>query len=87
MHRSHGEVASISGVMTFENRTNLDEHDELHVNPEYENPLLAAIASSIGFESVRDNAALSNAARLILQLEPDNSLKFQQFLEEQPKEF
>ena len=87
MHRSHGEVASISGIMTFENWTNLDEHDDIPTYPEYENPLLAAIASSIGFKSVRDNAALSNAARLVLQLEPDDSLKFQQFLDKQPEEF
>ena len=87
MHSSHGEVASISGVMTFENWMNLDEHEDLPAYPEHENPLLAAIASSIGFKSVRDNAALSNAARLVLQLEPDDSLKFQQFLEEQPEEF
>jgi len=73
--------------MTFENWMNLDEHDDLPTYPEHENPLLAAIASSIGFKSVRDNAALSNAARLVLQLEPDHSLKFQQFLEEQPEEF
>lgn len=87
LHAEHGEVASISGIMTFENWTSLDEHDDLAESPEGENPLLVAIASSIGFESDRDNAALANAARLVLQLEPDDSLKLQQFLNEHPKEF
>jgi hypothetical protein len=84
LHTEHGEVATVSGIMTFESWTSLEEHDDFAEHLDDDAPLLAAIESSIGFEPDRDNAALANAVRLILQVEPNQSFELQEFLRERP---
>jgi len=86
VHPEVGEAGSISGIMTFEGWRDREDFDESVRSLRGENPLIAAIDCSVTFDPQRSSLALVNAARLVLGVDPSESLALEIALATKPKD-
>jgi hypothetical protein len=67
--------ASISGVLTFTSWLDADEYDDFFngVDVADFSPMIVALNSSFSFNQERDQAAIENAARIVMKIEPSDA--------------